>query len=628
MKIFIWLGVLVVLLVGVILSLPFLVDLTQYQDQYKPLIEASLNRKMALQDIRLTIWPRVGVRLAGVTVQEDPAFGSGPFASLTSLDIGVKLMPLLSRKIEVEEITLRDPFISVIKNSKGELNLSTLGAATQAAPSSMPEPSGAPAPSTGNPLQWLALLAVDRVSLTGGAVLYRDDSAPEPTVYRVNDLEVLLKSVHLGETPTLHLAATLLPDNIPLTIDGSFGPLVDLRDVKQFGFDLGLGKMAMALKGRVVDGNLMATVTIPQINSSDLPMAVPLTKPVQIQDVHVTVKASYPGPQGVPAEELVEIQDLGMTLAMGQSLLAVTGHGTGSHFTVGVAAPSLNTADLPVELSLRKPLEIKAVQLSAEFMGRDIRVNNLSMQLFGGTVKAIGLVTAGGLAPPFHGKVTVEGLQLGPALEALGSSQISASGTAGFELAVSGRGFALPDLAKALEATGHIGISQGRIEGVNLIQEAVTRLHVPGLTLDNPKATVFSTAETDLVVKDGIINIQRLLMDSHDFQATGGGTVGFDQSLNLKFALQLSEPLSQKIVRSLSVTRLALAGGRLNVPVTIAGTTQAPSYGVDVNALTGKVQSQVKEQLKGAIGEVLGGSSNPQDLQRKGRDLLKGLLGK
>ncbi|MBS0155512.1 MAG: hypothetical protein JSS38_13020 [Nitrospira sp.] len=55
MKIAIGLLVLVVLLVGAVLSLPFLVDLNKYQDQYKPHIEEALNRKVQLQDIRLTV---------------------------------------------------------------------------------------------------------------------------------------------------------------------------------------------------------------------------------------------------------------------------------------------------------------------------------------------------------------------------------------------------------------------------------------------------------------------------------------------------------------------------------------------------------------------------------------------
>ena len=620
MRIFIGLGVLVVLLLAILLALPFLVDLNQYQERYKPLIEEALNRKMVLQDVRLTIWPRLGVRVAGGTVQEDPAFGAGPFASFTSLDVGVKLLPLLSKKVEIEEVTLRDPLIAVIKNRKGEMNLSTIGTSTPAA-----SPPGQPA---ANPLQVLALLAVDRFSITGGAITYRDDSTPEPMEYRVNDLEVLLRSVHLGEIPTLHLAATLQPYNIPVRLDGSGGPLVNMFDLKQFMFDLGLGNIAMVLKGSLVGGNLAATLTAPLIKSSDLPIALPLTKPVQIKDFHAMVKAQYPLPPGGSAEQLVDIHDLGFAVAMGQSLLTVQGHGTGGRLTITVTAPSINTADLPTELSLKKPVEITALQLSAELKGQDVRVNNLSLQLFGGTIKAIGGMTVGSLAPPFNGKVTVEGLQLGPALDALGSSQISASGTAGLELAVSGRGFSMSDLTKALEATGHIGVSQGKIEGVNLIQEAVARLNVPGLTLDSLKATVFSTAETDLAVKDGIVNIQRLLMESHDFQATGGGTVGFDQSLNLKLALNLSPSLSQKIAGALPATRLAFAGGRLNVPVTITGTTQSPSYGVDLHVLTGRVQGQVKAQLKGVIGDLLGGSSKPQDLKQKGQDFLKGLLGR
>jgi AsmA protein len=101
MKIVIGVLLVVVLVVGGILALPFLIDLNKYQDQYKPLIEDALNRKVQLQDIRLTIWPQIGARVGGLVVLDDPAFGSSSFTSLTSLDIGVKLIPLLSGKVEV-----------------------------------------------------------------------------------------------------------------------------------------------------------------------------------------------------------------------------------------------------------------------------------------------------------------------------------------------------------------------------------------------------------------------------------------------------------------------------------------------------------------------------------------------
>jgi AsmA protein len=438
---------------------------------------------------------------------------------------------------------------------------------------------------------------------------------------------VLLKSVHLGETSTLHLAATVQPYNIPVKLDGSFGPLVETLDLKQFAFDLGLGKIAIALKGSVVGGNLDATLTSPLINSADVPVALPLTKPVIVKNFHVTAKAKSPLPQGVPPLELADVTDLGLDVVLGNSILNVKGTVAGGRAKINITSPVINTADVPVALPFKKPVDIKDLQIAAELKGQEARVNNLSFHLFGGHAKAQAGMTLDPATPPFNGKVVVQGLQLGPALAALGSDQVSISGTAGMDFAMGGRGFSMPDLTKTLEGVGHMAVKDGKIEGVNLIQEALSLLQIIGLSTDNVRATAFSTIETDLTIKGGIINVQRLLMDSHDFQATGGGTVGFDQILNLKVKLNLSQALSQKITGPSPAARLALAGGRLNVPLLITGTVQAPSYGLDSKALTGKVQEQVKEKIKDAVGDLLKGSTKPDDLKQKGQDLLKGLLG-
>ena len=549
MKIVIGVLIAVVVLVGVILALPFLIDLNKYQDQYKPLIEDALNRKVQLQDIRLTIWPRIGARVAGFAVQDDPAFGSSPFTSLTSLDVGVKLMPLLSGKVEVEDITLRDPVIMLIKNKSGVLNASTIGRTGVELPNT---PSRAPIPSTEGPLKILALLAVDRVSLVGGQLTYRDLSAAKPTEYIVQNMELLLQSVRLGQTPSLHFSALVQPFNLPVTLDGTFGPLKETTDIDAINLQLALGK------------------------------------------THFTI----------------------------------TGNTAGHDATVTINSPVINTAHVPIALPLNKPVELKNLEITAAVKGQNAHLSNLSFQLFDGQVKAQGGLTSGSDSPPFTGKVTIQGLQLGPALDALAATQVSISGTAGADLALQGRGFSMQDLTKTLEGTSHVAVKDGKIEGVNLLQEAISALKVAGISLNDAKVTAFSTIETDLAIKEGIINVQRLLMDSHDFQATGAGTVGFDQTLNLKVTLNLSQALSQTIAGSSPSARLALTEGRLNVPLLITGTMQAPSYGLDSKALTGKIQEQVKEKVKEAIGDLLKGSTKPDDLKQKGQDLLKGLMGR
>ena len=59
----------------------------------------------------------------------------------------------------------------------------------------------------------------------------------------------------------------------------------------------------------------------------------------------------------------------------------------------------------------------------------------------------------------------------------------------------------MPDLTKSLEGTGHVAVKDGKIEGVNLLQEAISILNVAGISFDNAKATAFSTIETDLAIQ-------------------------------------------------------------------------------------------------------------------------------
>jgi AsmA protein len=485
--------------------------------------------------------------VGGFVVLDDPAFGSSPFTSLTSLDVGVKLLPLLSGKVEVEDITLRNPVITVIKNKNGVLNVSTIGRTGVELPKA---PSRAPVPSTEGPLKILALLAVDRVSITGGTLTYRDLSAAKPTEYSMQNMEILLQSVRLGQSPSLHVGMLIQPLNLPVRLDGTFGPLKESTDIDAINLQLALGKTDFVITGKTV----------------------------------------------------------------------------GRNTSLNISAPVINTANLPLALPLQKPVEIKNLQIAAHVQGQDVLLQKLSFQLFDGQMAAEGRVTSGSETPPFTGKMTVHGMQLGPALNTLATTQVSISGTAGADLNVQGRGLSLPDLTKSLEGTGHMAVKDGKIEGVNLLQEAISILNVVGISLDNAKATVFSTIETDLAIKQGAIHVQRLLMDSHDFQATGGGTIGFDQTLNLTVNLNLSQDLSQKIARSSPAAKFAMKEGRVSLPLVITGTAQAPSYGLNMKGLTGRVQEQVQKKVEEAVGGLLKGTTKPEDLKQQGQDLLKGLL--
>jgi AsmA protein len=621
-KLLIGFGLVVVLLIVIVVLLPFLVDLNKYKDQYQPMIEDALNRKITLNDLRLTIIPRLGVRVAGFTIMDDPTFGTGPFASLDSLDIGIKLMPLLSGRVEVEEISLKEPVISVIKNEHGVMNVSTIG--KQGPPQAEAPKEAPPTPPAGGPLRALALLAVDRVALEHGRLAYRDRSAPKLTEYTVQDLNLLLQSVRLGDMPRLHIDAVVQPYNVPIKIEGVVGPLVDTLDLKTIDLALALGKITATITGSAVDGHAKITVASPIINTAHLPVALPLAKPVEIRDLHVEAEANYPVNPNTPPLEAATVKVLRFAVVLGNSIINVNGHVLEGEARLMAVSPTINTADLPIALPLRKPVEVKDVKLSAGMKDQHATVDNLSLNLFGGQLLSQARLTLGSSSPPFDAKVNLQGVQLGPIVDAL-MDKLTVSGTVGAQMALQGRGFSKLALMSGLGGTGSFAVKDGTIEGVNLLQEAVALLKAAGITVNTTKATVFSTIEGNFGIKQGVIDVERFLMDSHDFQATGAGAIGLDQSLNLKANLRLSEALSKQIVNATPALRLAMTGSRMTVPMLITGTAQAPVYGLDTKAFAGKVQEQVKEQVKEVVDNLLKGKK--PDLE-KGKEALKSLFGR
>ncbi len=618
-KLLLGFGVLLLLLALVVIFLPFLIDLNAYQAQYLPLIEEALNRKVALQDIRLTLIPRIGVSLAGFTVMDDPAFSQGPFASLSSLDVGVKLRPLLNKRVEVEEIALRDPVLTVIKNRQGVLNTSTLG-------KTVSPKAGAPrAPPSGEgPLRALALLAVERVSVAGGTVTYRDQSAAEPKDYVLQNLEVVLKSLGLGQTPTLHLATVVQPFNSPVQVDGTFGPLQETADIKDADFTIGLGKAAIRIKGHVVGGHIVLAITSPVIKTTDLPVAFPLRNPIQIKDLRIQADAHYPFRDGASLQESVNIPSLALAIVMGQSAVQVNGSAVGGHVKLAATSPSINTGDLPVAVSLKKPIEAQNVRMEVEIEGTQARLHDLSLTLFGGQVKATGALTMGARPAPFESNVSLQGIQLGLVMDAVGPGKISISGMAQAQLAVRGQGYSMPELTRALEGSGRLVIHDGRLEGVNLLKEAKGLLKVVGITPDQANATIFSLIEANARVKRGVLTVERAWMDSRDLQVTAAGTIGFDQTLNLRANVSLSEALSRSLGGPVPVGRLVLTKGRLSVPLVVTGTVQAPSVALDAQAVETKVEKQVTEAMGGLLK---GGGQTSEQFLKKGSESLKKLFG-
>ncbi|HUI83185.1 MAG TPA: AsmA family protein [Candidatus Binatia bacterium] len=119
--------IIVVIIVGVLLALPHLIDVNQYRGQIQSELQQRLGRPVQLGEMALGVFP-VRVEVQNVSIGDDANFHSNaPFAQVQQLDVSVKLLPLLSKDVEVRSLELKRPKVELIRNAQGVWNFSTLG---------------------------------------------------------------------------------------------------------------------------------------------------------------------------------------------------------------------------------------------------------------------------------------------------------------------------------------------------------------------------------------------------------------------------------------------------------------------------------------------------------------------
>ncbi|BAN69588.1 AsmA family protein [endosymbiont of unidentified scaly snail isolate Monju] len=115
--------VLVVLIAAAVVVLPMVVDPNDYKDRLVAEVKQQTGRDLAIeQPLKLSVFPWLGVETGGVTLGNAPGFGKQPFAQVRRLGVRVKLLPLLSRNIEVDTLVLEGAEINLARNADGQTN--------------------------------------------------------------------------------------------------------------------------------------------------------------------------------------------------------------------------------------------------------------------------------------------------------------------------------------------------------------------------------------------------------------------------------------------------------------------------------------------------------------------------
>ena len=120
-------AVIVVLAIAALLAVPYLVDLPRVQALIAANASQALGRPVKFASMRIAALPLPSVELHSLEIAEDPQFGKEPFVRLETGTIRLKLWPLLRGRVELGNITLTRPVISVVQAPDGRLNLASLG---------------------------------------------------------------------------------------------------------------------------------------------------------------------------------------------------------------------------------------------------------------------------------------------------------------------------------------------------------------------------------------------------------------------------------------------------------------------------------------------------------------------
>lgn len=199
-------AVLLVLVLGV--GALLLVDADHLRPQVQATLGHALGREVTLGKLHASVWSG-SLHADEIRIGDDPAFGKQPFVSAQSLQLGVRLLPLLlHRQLRITSLTLDQPSVRLLQDRAGRWNFASLGGATAAA--------APPATSSAQ----LPTFSVDKLRIKDGRIDMQGAAGDVRSYQRV---QVSADHVGPGAAFPLSMSAAMAGGGT-LQLDGQLGP--------------------------------------------------------------------------------------------------------------------------------------------------------------------------------------------------------------------------------------------------------------------------------------------------------------------------------------------------------------------------------------------------------------------
>jgi len=189
---------LVVIVAGLAIAIPLLLDVDRYRPEVVAHIQQETGKPSQIGRLALTILPQVAIRVDDFTLGNPPGFPQGDFVKARQIYAVVNPFALLHRKVEINSLELDDPDIHLLSDVRGKWNFE-----------SPPAKSAAPANSPGDAKASFTLGVISKVSVKRGQLAVASllaSGAPGPASMEVHGASIDLREVDLNAFTTASLA--------------------------------------------------------------------------------------------------------------------------------------------------------------------------------------------------------------------------------------------------------------------------------------------------------------------------------------------------------------------------------------------------------------------------------------
>jgi len=234
-------GIVVAVLLIAIIVLPFTIDVNNFRPKLEAELSSGLGRQVKVGNLKLSLWSG-SVAAEELSIADDPSFSQEGFVHAKALRVGLEIRPLIfSKKLNITELTLEQPEITLLRSDAGVWNFASLGGNGSSAGSTdtatpQNENAGNASPQASQNFVVKKLEVKDgqlTVSQMNSNADSSSSSPPAPHVYqRVN---IVMHNLSLTAQFPFRVTASL-PENGEIQLNGHAGP-ISMGDITVTPFD-------------------------------------------------------------------------------------------------------------------------------------------------------------------------------------------------------------------------------------------------------------------------------------------------------------------------------------------------------------------------------------------------------